>query len=51
MAMTFYSGDRGTGNVVRWMDLARDQWVEVTPESVDEAILTFVCSRAPKQAR
>jgi hypothetical protein len=50
-AMTFYSGDRGAGNVVRWVDLARDQWVEVTPASVDQAILTFVCSRAPKQAQ
>jgi hypothetical protein len=46
--MTAYAGDRGTGRPVRYLDLARDQWVDVTPASVDEAILEFVCSRAPK---
>ncbi len=49
-AITAYSGDRGAGHVVRWVDLA-GEWRAVTPASVDEALLEFVCSRAPKQPR
>ena len=51
LASTAYSGDRGTGPWVRTVDGARDNlpWVDVTPASVDEAILEFVCSRAPKR--
>src|SRR5260370_4895027 len=50
MTITAYSGDRGTGPPVRYLDGARDNltWVDVTPASVDEAILEFVCSRAPQ---
>jgi hypothetical protein len=50
MAMTVHSGDRGTGHVVRTVDTGIGgnlTWVDVTPASVDEAILKFVCSRAP----
>jgi hypothetical protein len=51
MATTAFSGDRGTGHPVRYIDGARVNlpWVDVTPASVGEAILEFVCSRAPKQ--
>ena len=54
IAITNYSGDRGTGDVVRIVDTGIGPnltWADVTPASVDEAILKFVCSRAPKQAQ
>ncbi len=53
-AMTAYSGDRGTGHVVRTVDTGIGEdltWIDVTPRSVEEAILKFVCSRAPKQTQ
>ena len=53
-AITAYSGDRGTGDVLRTVDTGIGEdltWTDVTPRSVDEAILKFVCSRAPKQAQ
>lgn len=54
MALTAYSGDRGTGSVVRIVDtgIGGDlTWADVTPASVDAAILKFVCSRAPKRSQ
>jgi hypothetical protein len=53
-ALTAYSGDRGTGKVVRIVDTGIGgnlTWADVTPASVDAAVLKFVCSRAPKRGQ
>jgi hypothetical protein len=48
VAMAAYSGDRGTGQVVRTIDTGIGgslTWGDIKQTSVDEAIFKFVCSR------
>jgi hypothetical protein len=47
-ALDSFSGTRGTGHAVEFIDMARNppQWTEVESGSVDEAILGFICANA-----
>ena len=47
IAVDWFTGARGTGQAVRFIDFHKDppQWNDVEPSSADDAILGLICAR------